>query len=75
VRVGGSEVRYASVEDLIIHKIVAGRPRDIEDVRGILLKNPAYDTNDVRRWLKHFEEITDSPLLAALSDLQRGDRR
>jgi len=53
VRVGGSEVRYASVEDLIIHKLVAGRPRDIEDVRGILLKNPVYDTDYVRRWLKH----------------------
>ena len=42
VKIGGSEVRYASVEDLIIHKLVAGRPRDIEDVRSILLKNSSY---------------------------------
>lgn len=75
VRIGASEVRYASVEDLIIHKLVAGRSRDIEDVRGILLKNPSYDADYVRRWLKHFEEITHAPLLAALSGLERGDRR
>ena len=68
-------MRYLSVEDLITHKLVAGCPQDIEDVRGILLKNLTYDANYVRRWLKHFEEITDALLLAALSDLQRGERR
>jgi predicted nucleotidyltransferase len=72
VRVGGSEVCYASVEDLIIHKLVAGRPRDIEDVHSILQKNPSYDRAYVQRWLADFEQLTGGALLAALSDLERG---
>ena len=74
VRVGGCEVRYASVEDLIIHKLVAGRPRDMEDVRSILLKNPGYDRAYVQRWLADFEHATGAPLSAALSDLERQTR-
>ncbi|MCX7699063.1 MAG: nucleotidyltransferase [Candidatus Goldbacteria bacterium] len=29
------KVSFASPEDLIIHKIFAGRPRDIEDIKNI----------------------------------------
>lgn len=61
----------AVAEDLIIHKLVAGRPRDIEDVRSILLKNPGYDRAYVQRWLADFEQVTGGPLLAALSDRER----
>ncbi|MCG2758537.1 MAG: DUF6036 family nucleotidyltransferase, partial [Desulfobacteraceae bacterium] len=49
------EVNFASPEDLIIHKIFAGRPRDIEDVRTVLLKNPEIDVRYVRKWLKEFD--------------------
>jgi len=38
VNLNGTDVRFACVEDLIIHKIFAGRPRDLEDVRGICLR-------------------------------------
>jgi predicted nucleotidyltransferase len=43
VELGGTEVRFAALEDLIILKLVAERPRDIEDVRVILARNPGFD--------------------------------
>ncbi|HYK87624.1 MAG TPA: hypothetical protein VE398_02565 [Acidobacteriota bacterium] len=51
VRIGSTDVKFASLEDLIVHKIVAGRARDLEDVASILLKNPRADLVFVREWL------------------------
>lgn len=59
VKVGGQEVAFASVEDLIIHKIFAGRPRDLEDVRSVLLRNPGIDEDYIRQWLKEFDLSTE----------------
>lgn len=55
VPIGKAQVRFASVEDLIVHKVVAGRPRDMEDVRGILAKNRNVNLAHVRRWLEEFD--------------------
>ena len=60
VAIGGALVRVATAEDLIVHKVIAGRPRDLEDVRSVLLKNPGVDRGYVRRWLLEFEVATDA---------------
>ena len=59
VAIDGVSVRFASVEDLVIHKMFAGRPRDIEDVRGILIRHPECDREYVERWLAEFEVSMD----------------
>ena len=56
VLLGRTKVMFASAEDVIIHKIFAGRPRDLEDVRTILLKNPDLDRMYIRKWLSEFEK-------------------
>jgi len=53
------KVNFASPEDLIIHKIFSGRPRDIEDVRTVLVKNPDIDKQYIRRWLKEFDNSSE----------------
>jgi len=55
VPIGGAQVCFVSLEDLIIHKVLAGRPRDLEDVRSVLLKNQAFDLEYVHRWLREFD--------------------
>ena len=54
----GQEVCFASPEDLILHKIFVGRPRDLEDVRILILKNPGIDVPYIRGWLKEFDAAT-----------------
>jgi hypothetical protein len=49
-------VRFAALEDLVIHKIIAKRPRDIEDVRSILVRNPYYDKGYIEKWLEEFDK-------------------
>jgi len=53
---GAAVVKFASLEDVVIHKIIAGRGRDIDDVTAILLKNPDYDHGYITRWLKEFDQ-------------------
>ncbi len=55
MKLGGAAVRFAALEDVVIHKIVAGRPRDIDDIKLMLLKNPGYDKVYIRRWLADFD--------------------
>ena len=47
--VGGAKIRVADAEGLLLLKLIAFRPRDQEDVRGILAANPgALDLDWVR---------------------------
>jgi predicted nucleotidyltransferase len=52
---GSGTVRLINCEDLIIHKCVAGRPRDLEDVERILVRQQGrIDLKYIRRWLRQF---------------------
>ncbi|MBN1382594.1 MAG: nucleotidyltransferase [Deltaproteobacteria bacterium] len=59
VRLTDRDVNFAAPEDVIIHKIVAGRPRDLDDVRGILLKTPDLDLAYIRTWLADFSNALE----------------
>jgi predicted nucleotidyltransferase len=59
VSMAGQDVAFAQVEDLIIHKIFAGRPRDLEDVRSVLIRNPEVNTAYIRQWLSQFDESVE----------------
>ena len=39
-----------SPEDLILHKLIAGRDRDLSDITDILWMNPEVDTDYLRTW-------------------------
>jgi len=54
-------LRLISAEDLIIHKCVAGRARDQEDVERILVRQRlSLDLRYIRRWLKLFVPLVET---------------
>jgi hypothetical protein len=61
--VGGVNVRLPRVEDLLIMKAVAHRPRDLQDIEGLLEAHPNVDLRSVRQWVSEFAAAT------AMSDL------
>ncbi|MCK4241112.1 MAG: nucleotidyltransferase [Candidatus Atribacteria bacterium] len=63
IKFGDTIVKFASLEDLVIHKIIAGRAIDIEDIRSIILKNPDYDTKYIKRWLQYFDKSLNEKFL------------
>jgi hypothetical protein len=63
----GMETRVCSAEDLVVHKLVAGRPRDLEDARSVIARQrDRLDTGYVRRWLAEFAAASDQPDLPEL---------
>ena len=69
LKVGRTDVRFASAEDLVVHKVVAGRPRDSEDVRTVLLKNPHVDVTYIRHWLGELGAALDESLVARFEEI------
>ncbi|WP_438005132.1 DUF6036 family nucleotidyltransferase [Sorangium sp. So ce321] len=43
VALGGVRVPMTSPEDLVVTKVLTGRPKDLEDVRGVLLEQHDLD--------------------------------
>lgn len=59
--VGLAPISILSAEDLIIHKCVAGRPRDVEDVERVLIRQRVnLDLRYIRRWLRDFAAIIEA---------------
>jgi len=72
VDVGGAIVPLIDAGDLIIAKILAGRPKDLEDARGLWgLRGRDLDADRIRRTLELLEEaLSQSDLLTSFESIQ-----
>jgi predicted nucleotidyltransferase len=60
VLMDGYPVRFAACEDVIIHKMIAARAIDLEDVRHMLSRNRGrMDYDYMRRWLSEFSGLPE----------------
>lgn len=58
VLLAGVPVPFATAEDLIIHKLFAGRPRDLEDAAGVVRrKGKQLDWTYLEYWARQFAAI------------------
>jgi hypothetical protein len=59
ITVSGYAVPFATPEDLLLHKLFAGRPRDLEDARGVIRrKGHELDWDYLARWAR---ELATAP--------------
>jgi predicted nucleotidyltransferase len=58
----GIPIRVPRPEDLVIYKLVAGRPQDIDDVEKLLaLYKHKLDLDQIRTWIQQFSEVLEGP--------------
>jgi len=66
--VGPFKIRLPRVEDLMIMKAVAQRPRDMIDLEALLEAHPEADLEQVRRWVREFATASSMPDLIGAFD-------
>jgi predicted nucleotidyltransferase len=71
--VGGVALRLPRVEDLLVMKAFAHRPKDMEDIEGLLAVHPGADLVFVRQWLREFSAAVNMPDL--LDDFEKAVAR
>jgi len=62
-RRGGVNIPIPTPEDLIVMKAIARRPKDLEDIRGIVGSQPRLDVEYIRKYVEEFGEALDMPEL------------
>jgi hypothetical protein len=68
----GITLTLCSPEDLIIYKLISTRPRDNDDIPGIIIRqNKSLDDVYIEKWLREFElAFDDSTLVASYQKLR-----
>ncbi|MFH1996555.1 MAG: nucleotidyltransferase [Candidatus Omnitrophota bacterium] len=68
-KIGSIRCKVVSPEDLIIHKITSSRPRDKEDLKGILIRQKGkLDIRYIRSWLKKISLVDKKSRLSRTFD-------
>lgn len=71
IDVAGTAVPFISPEDLIVTKVLAGREKDIEDVRGVLSeRGSTLDVNQIRTTLGLLEDALGQSDLMPVFDAE-----
>jgi predicted nucleotidyltransferase len=69
IEVEGVTLPICTAEDLIIHKVIADRPKDWLDVEKILIRQrDRLDVAYIRNWLAQFAEALEKPELLTRFD-------
>jgi hypothetical protein len=68
IQISGLSLRLPTPEDLVIMKIIAHRAKDLEDIRGLLKKNPCLDKARILHWVEQFSVALENPELQEIAD-------
>ncbi len=63
VNLGNLSLRVPTVEDLVILKAVAHRPKDLLDIQSLVEINPTLDRERIKKWMQDFAQLLEMPEL------------
>jgi hypothetical protein len=63
IRAGNLRLRVPTVEDLIIMKAVAHRPKDMLDIHTLVEMHPDLDRKRIKQWVRQFAVLLGMPEL------------
>jgi hypothetical protein len=66
----GGKLSFISAEDLCLHKLLFGRPKDVTDLEELFSRRPTLDLAYIRGWLTKMVPAGD-PRITLLDDLER----
>ncbi len=68
-KIGAVSAKVITAEDLIVHKITSSRPKDIEDLKGIIYRQKGkLDIKYIKFWLKKIDRVNKKSQLSKLFD-------
>ena len=73
-RLANDSIPLLTVEDVIIHKVVASRWKDDMDVVSILSTSPELDVRYINRWLAVFDKSAEFDRLQAIAHAEAEKR-
>ncbi len=73
IHIGAISLRVPTVEDLIVTKAIAQRPKDVADIESLLNVKQNIDIPYIRRWVEEFAAVLEMPELS--ENLERLLRR
>ena len=75
VKLGGVAFKVPAPEDLIIMKALAGRPRDVGDIEGLLDTQPKLNLRRIRRCVREFSAALEKPEILETLEAMLAQRR
>ena len=63
IDIGDLSLLLPSIEDLIVMKAVADRPKDLLDIQSLVRAAPTLDIEYIKKWVKEFEAALETPQL------------
>ena len=59
-KIGKTTVRVAPLSALLVYKMVAARPKDLDDARALLATGAAFDREEVQQTLEQFDALLET---------------
>ncbi len=71
ISVEGYKVKFMTLEDMLIQKVMSGEEKDFNEARALLAKKPKYKVRFVQQTLKEFSDMHDKAYLPVFDKVRK----